>query len=68
MPPECQISSDPDQARHFVGPGLGPNCFQRISADDASRQPVNMHLGPELQCLLRVKEDKLSIDFSGCKK
>ena len=24
-------------------------------------------LGPELQCLLRVKED-LSIDFSGCEK
>ena len=28
------------------------------------------HLGPELQCLLKVKEDllKLSIDFSGCEK
>ena len=22
-------SLDPDQARHFVGPDLGPNCFQR---------------------------------------
>ena len=31
--------------------------IQRISADDASRQPVNMHLGPDLQCLLRVKVD-----------
>ena len=22
---------DPDQARHFVGPDLGPNCLQRLS-------------------------------------
>ena len=26
----------PDQARHFVGPDLGPNCLQRLSADDKS--------------------------------
>ena len=24
---------DPDQARHFVGPDLDPNCLQRLSAD-----------------------------------
>ena len=29
-------SLDPDQARHFVGPDLGPNCLQRLSADDKS--------------------------------
>ena len=29
-------SLDPDQARHFVVPDLGPNCFQRLSADDTS--------------------------------
>ena len=23
---------NPDQARHFVGPDLGPNCLQRLSA------------------------------------
>ena len=34
-------SWDQDQARHFVGPGLGPNCLQRLSADDTSRQRVN---------------------------
>ena len=28
---------DPDQAQHFVGPELGPNCLQRLSADDKSR-------------------------------
>ena len=25
---------DPDQARHFVGPGLGQNCLQKLSTDD----------------------------------
>ena len=29
-------SLDPDQAQHFVGPDLGPNCSQRLSADDKS--------------------------------
>ena len=28
---------DPDQDRHTVGPDLGPNCLQRLSADDESR-------------------------------
>ena len=28
---------DPDQARLFVGPDLGPNCLQKLSADDKSR-------------------------------
>ena len=25
---------DPDQDRHSVGPDLGPNCLQMLSADD----------------------------------
>ena len=29
---------DPDQARHFVGPDLGPNCLQRLSADIAGTE------------------------------
>ena len=29
-------SLDPDQARHYVGPDLGPNCLQRLLADDKS--------------------------------
>ena len=33
-------SLDPDQARQYVGPDLGPNCLQRLSADDNSRQNV----------------------------
>ena len=31
-------SLDPDQARRFVGPDLGPNCLQRLSAEDTSSQ------------------------------
>ena len=27
-------SLDPDQARLFIGPDLGPTCLQRLSADD----------------------------------
>ena len=30
-------SLDPDQAQRFVGPDLGPNCLQRLSADNTSR-------------------------------
>ena len=30
-------SLDPDQAWHFVGPDLGPNCLQKLSADDTRR-------------------------------
>ena len=35
---------DPDHDRHSVGPDLGPNCLQRLSADDkkvaASKEEV----------------------------
>ena len=31
-------SLDPDQARHFVGPDLGPKCFKRLSADKAGKE------------------------------
>ena len=29
-------SLDPDQDGHSVGPDLGPNCLQSLSADDKS--------------------------------
>ena len=32
--PNFILGPDPDQAQHFVGPNLGPNCLQRLSADD----------------------------------
>ena len=31
------FQADPDQARHYVSPDLGPNCLQSLSADDTSR-------------------------------
>ena len=34
-------SVDPDQARHFVGPDMGPNCLQKLLAYDTSRPRVN---------------------------
>ena len=30
-------SLDPDHARCFIGPDLGPNCLQKLSADDTRR-------------------------------
>ena len=30
---------DPDQARRVLGPDLGPNCLQKLSADDIRRSP-----------------------------
>ena len=33
---ECQ-TVDPDQDQNSVGPDLGPNCLQKLSADDLSR-------------------------------
>ena len=38
---ECQWL-DPDQNRHSVGPDLGPNCLQRLSADDKSFQDLHV--------------------------
>ena len=35
-------SMNPDHARYYVGPGLDPNCLQRLSADDTSRQIVKI--------------------------
>ena len=34
---QCLNILDPDQDQHFVEPDLGPNCLQRLSADDTSR-------------------------------
>ena len=41
---------DPDQARHFVGPDLGPNCLQRLQAGKEinNTTPINSQW---LQCL-----------------
>ena len=38
-------SLTPDQARHFVGPDLGSNCLQKLSADDTGRLRVRESIG-----------------------
>ena len=35
-------SLDPDQVQLFIGPDLGPNCLQRLLADDTSTQRVQV--------------------------
>ena len=42
---------DPDQAQHFVGPDLGPNCLQNIFV---SRQQKSPQAGKELNTKQRV--------------
>ena len=34
---------DPDQDRRFVGPDLGPNCFQKLPADNKIRYKQGMN-------------------------
>ena len=34
-------SLDADQARHFIGSDLVPNCLQKLSADKTSGERVN---------------------------
>ena len=48
---------DPDQARQFVKPDLGPNCLPSLSADDtaAGRQRVKMYLLP-----LNIPDDRFT--------
>ena len=36
--PSASNSLDPDQAQHFVWPDLGPNCLQRLQADDIGKE------------------------------
>ena len=37
-------SFDPERTLHSVGPDLGPNCLQRLSADGTSRLRVKEFL------------------------
>ena len=43
---------DPDQAQRFVRPDLGPNCLQRLSADDKSH-PSGESLSSSFVCYLQ---------------
>ena len=56
-------SLDPDQARHFVGPDLGPNCLQRLTVDGTSGQRVNsLHPSCDFFHLLMTFPNSLDSD------
>ena len=44
-------SLGPDQTRHSVWSDLVPNCLQKLSADDTSRQRVNIKFLSRFQTL-----------------
>ena len=46
------LGPNSDQARRFVGPDLGPNCLPRLSADDTGRQRVKKFVRPLLICVI----------------
>ena len=50
-------SFDPDPDQHFVRSDLGPNCLQRLSADEPNRQRVN-HNALRMPSLYCSKVDK----------
>ena len=53
-------SLDRDQARQNVGPDLGPNCLQRLSADDTSFQLVNNEITPLDR--LKIRRSKITVN------
>ena len=59
-------SLDPAQARHFVGPDLGPNCLQRLTADNKShpsRQRVKYNNLPIGQRPIALLDSSKSINI-----
>ena len=48
------------QAQNFVWLGLGPNCLQRLSADDNSRLELNIRY-TFLLCHLNILQEKINI-------
>ena len=50
-------SLDPDQARQFVGPDLGPNCLPRLSADNTSRHELTKFMKCAGSCKLMETMD-----------
>ena len=59
-------SLDPGQAQNFVRPDLGPNCLQKLSADDTRRQRINHDL-PIKPIKSRITENlrDYGINFDG---
>ena len=45
---------DPDQAQCLIGPDIGPNCLQRLSADNSFRQSSVSNLAKNAVKLVKV--------------
>ena len=64
-------SLSPDQAQHFIGPDLGPNCLQKLTADDtrtkeAKSQEVaswNFNIFLSLKIVLIILTFHLSLHY-----
>ena len=64
-------SLDPDQARRFVGPDLGPNCLPKLSADDTGRQRVKPKYSIRVCIFEQASTFKQSFSFMpdlGCER
>ena len=57
-------SFDPDQARRFVGPNLGLNCLQRVSADHIGWNLKTIEIW-DIKLLLYKKLSKGNLTIGG---
>ena len=57
-------SLDPDQTYFFVMTGLGPNCLEKLSADDTSRQNKVLPRSTTKNAIFQLKHvSTLSLPF-----
>ena len=63
---QCQTDLDPfpNQAQHFDGPDLGPNCLQRLSADDM--QVENFNINGYEHCFFSTTHGISGFYMAGC--
>ena len=52
-------SLNPDQVRHFDRPDLGPNCLQKLPADNISRQRVKVGMVFQKVNCVQVKQNSM---------
>ena len=57
-------SFDPDQAQHFVGPNLGPNCLRRLSADNTGRPSFNVAIKSNVLIIIVKAQVVYSMSFA----
>ena len=52
---------DPDQDRHFVGPGLGSNCLQRLLYQQVTKVDASSHQEQRETYLVEISAVKLAM-------